>query len=72
MTRTRETIERIRAYALAKKMRPATLARAAGLHPNSLRRMHQGDWNPSAETLERLEATLSPDFDPDASVEVAA
>ena len=40
------------------------LARAAGLHPNSLRKLGQSDWNPTADTLVRLEKLLqrgSPD-----------
>ncbi|MDQ3246999.1 MAG: 3,4-dihydroxy-2-butanone-4-phosphate synthase [Pseudomonadota bacterium] len=36
----------------------AGLARAAGLHPNSLRKMGQADWNPTADTLTRLEKLL--------------
>src|SRR5690349_4576892 len=34
------------------------LARAAGLHPNSLRRLGESDWNPTAETLLKLERFL--------------
>jgi 3,4-dihydroxy 2-butanone 4-phosphate synthase/GTP cyclohydrolase II len=34
------------------------LARAAGLHANSLRRMDEADWNPTADTLAKLEAYL--------------
>jgi 3,4-dihydroxy 2-butanone 4-phosphate synthase/GTP cyclohydrolase II len=34
------------------------LARAAGLHPNSLRKLGQPDWNPTADTLGRLERLL--------------
>jgi len=34
------------------------LARAAGLHANSLRRLGESDWNPTAETLGKLEAYL--------------
>lgn len=34
------------------------LARAAGLHANSLRRLDEGDWNPTAETLGKLESYL--------------
>src|SRR4030095_6481792 len=36
----------------------AGLARAAGLHPNSLRKLGQPDWNPTAETLTRLEKLI--------------
>jgi 3,4-dihydroxy 2-butanone 4-phosphate synthase / GTP cyclohydrolase II len=34
------------------------LARAAGLHPNSLRKLGAPDWNPTADTLGRLEKLL--------------
>ena len=36
----------------------AGLARAAGLHPNSLRKLGAPDWNPTADTLGRLEKLL--------------
>jgi len=36
----------------------AGLARAAGLHPNSLRKLGSDDWNPTAETLKRLEKLI--------------
>src|SRR6476659_6543690 len=36
----------------------AGLARAAGLHPNSLRKLGQPDWNPTADTLVRLERLI--------------
>jgi 3,4-dihydroxy 2-butanone 4-phosphate synthase/GTP cyclohydrolase II len=34
------------------------LARAAGLHPNSLRKLGATDWNPTADTLGKLEKLL--------------
>lgn len=34
------------------------LARAAGLHANSLRRLGETDWNPTADTMAKLEAYL--------------
>ena len=34
------------------------LARAAGLHANSLRRLGESDWNPTADTLTKLEGYL--------------
>lgn len=37
----------------------AGLARAAGLHANSLRRLGEDDWNPTAETLGKLENWLA-------------
>ena len=35
------------------------LARAAGLHANSLRRLGEADWNPTADTLLKLERFLA-------------
>ncbi len=37
------------------------LARAVGLHPNSLRRLGEADWNPTADTLTKLERHLDGD-----------
>ncbi|MCH4150817.1 MAG: 3,4-dihydroxy-2-butanone-4-phosphate synthase [Sphingobium sp.] len=34
------------------------LARASGLHANSLRKLGEADWNPTADTLAKLEAYL--------------
>jgi 3,4-dihydroxy 2-butanone 4-phosphate synthase/GTP cyclohydrolase II len=34
------------------------LARAAGLHANSLRKLGDADWNPTADTLAKLETYL--------------
>ena len=39
----------------------AGLARAAGLHANSLRKLGEPDWNPTADTLGKLERYLSRD-----------
>lgn len=36
----------------------AALARAAGLHPNSLRKLGAAEWNPTADTLKRLEKLI--------------
>ncbi|HYD13495.1 MAG TPA: 3,4-dihydroxy-2-butanone-4-phosphate synthase [Allosphingosinicella sp.] len=41
------------------EMSRAGLARAAGLHPNSLRKLGDSDWNPTAETLLKLEKFLA-------------
>ncbi len=41
------------------KMSRSGLARAAGLHANSLRNVGEADWNPTAETLGKLEDYLS-------------
>ncbi len=51
-------IERIRARAHEIGISRAGLARACGLHPNSLRQMDSDGWNPTAETLGKLEAWL--------------
>src|SRR3569623_3656478 len=51
-------IERLTAIIDTGEVSRAALARAAGLHPNSLRKLGTSDWNPTAETLMRLEKLL--------------
>src|SRR5215210_6583674 len=51
-------IERLEAIIATGEVSRAGLARAAGLHPNSLRKVGQPDWNPTADTLTRLEKLI--------------
>ena len=51
-------IERLNAIIETGEVSRAGLARAAGLHPNSLRTLGQSDWNPTADTLGRLEKLI--------------
>src|SRR5437763_10909143 len=51
-------IERLSAIIETGEVSRAGLARAAGLHPNSLRKRGQPDWNPTADTLGRLEKLI--------------
>jgi 3,4-dihydroxy 2-butanone 4-phosphate synthase/GTP cyclohydrolase II len=51
-------IERLNAIIETGEISRAGLARAAGLHPNSLRKLGQSDWNPTADTLGRLEKLI--------------
>jgi 3,4-dihydroxy 2-butanone 4-phosphate synthase/GTP cyclohydrolase II len=51
-------IERLNAIVETGEVSRAGLARAAGLHPNSLRKLGQADWNPTADTLGRLEKLI--------------
>src|SRR5689334_12644491 len=51
-------IERLNAIIETGEVSRAGLARAAGLHPNSLRKLGQPDWNPTADTLVRLEKLI--------------
>src|SRR3954466_13043914 len=51
-------IERLSAIIDTGEISRAGLARAAGLHPNSLRKLGQSDWNPTADTLMRLEKLI--------------
>ena len=51
-------IERITSLVEAGEASRSGLARAAGLHPNSLRKLGSADWNPTADTLGRLEKLL--------------
>jgi 3,4-dihydroxy 2-butanone 4-phosphate synthase/GTP cyclohydrolase II len=52
-------IDRLCDLVAAGEMSRAGLARAAGLHPNSLRKLGDADWNPTADTLVKLEKFLA-------------
>jgi 3,4-dihydroxy 2-butanone 4-phosphate synthase/GTP cyclohydrolase II len=54
-------IERVSELVNAGDMSRSGLARAAGLHPNSLRKLGDPDWNPTADTLLKLEKFLASD-----------
>jgi len=51
-------MDRLNAIIETGEVSRAGLARAAGLHPNSLRKLGSSDWNPTADTLMRLEKLL--------------
>jgi 3,4-dihydroxy 2-butanone 4-phosphate synthase/GTP cyclohydrolase II len=51
-------IEQLNAIVATGEVSRAGLARAAGLHPNSLRKLGAADWNPTADTLSRLEKLI--------------
>src|SRR5438445_5603891 len=51
-------IERLEAIVATGEVSRSGLARAAGLHPNSLRKLGSSDWNPTADTLSRLEKLI--------------
>lgn len=52
-------IDRLHELVSNGEMSRAGLARAAGLHPNSLRKLGDSDWNPTADTLLKLEKFLA-------------
>src|SRR3954469_11492650 len=51
-------IEQLEAIVATGEVSRSGLARAAGLHPNSLRKLGADDWNPTADTLSRLEKLI--------------
>ena len=51
-------IDRLTALVDSGEASRSGLARAAGLHPNSLRKLGSPEWNPTADTLTRLERLL--------------
>jgi 3,4-dihydroxy 2-butanone 4-phosphate synthase/GTP cyclohydrolase II len=51
-------IDRLTEIVATGEVSRAGLARAAGLHPNSLRKLGSPDWNPTADTLGRLEKLI--------------
>ncbi len=58
-----ELIDRVHLLVTAGGMSRAGLARAAGLHANTLRDCTEPGWNPTAETLRKLETFLSDNAD---------
>jgi 3,4-dihydroxy 2-butanone 4-phosphate synthase/GTP cyclohydrolase II len=63
-------IDRIRRLVTEGGMSRSGLARAAGLHANTLREIDAPDWNPTAETLRKLEAVLFASDDGDVLVPI--
>ena len=64
MATIRQSIERVRAFARAQGWTKSRLARQAGMIDTTLRDFHRDDWNPTAETIRRLEAVIPEDFEP--------
>ena len=56
-------IERVRAIVSEGKLTKAGLARAAGLHANTLRDCTEAGWNPTSDTLGKLDRFLSDNDD---------
>jgi 3,4-dihydroxy 2-butanone 4-phosphate synthase/GTP cyclohydrolase II len=52
-------IDRLRDLVSSGGISRSGLARAAGLHANSLRTLEDSDWNPTADTLKKLETYLT-------------
>jgi 3,4-dihydroxy 2-butanone 4-phosphate synthase / GTP cyclohydrolase II len=53
-----QLIEKLRSLVTDGGLSRSGLARAAGLHANTLRDLDQPDWNPTADTLRKLESYL--------------
>ena len=52
-------IARLRDLVATGEESKAGMARAAGLHANSLRALDEADWNPTTDTLRKLESWLA-------------
>ncbi|MFA5988041.1 MAG: 3,4-dihydroxy-2-butanone-4-phosphate synthase [Sphingomonas sp.] len=63
-------IEKVRALVTQGGMSRSGLARAAGLHANTLRDLEATDWNPTADTLRKLETFLFANDDSPALVPI--
>jgi 3,4-dihydroxy 2-butanone 4-phosphate synthase / GTP cyclohydrolase II len=63
-------IEKLRGLVSDGGLSKSGLARAAGLHANTLRDLEQTDWNPTAETLKKLESYLFANDDSPALVPI--
>src|SRR6478672_5401987 len=53
-----DLIDRLSAVIATGEISRSGLARAAGLHPNSLRKLGSAEWNPTADTLGKLEKLI--------------
>jgi 3,4-dihydroxy 2-butanone 4-phosphate synthase / GTP cyclohydrolase II len=67
---TMQLIEKVRNLVVQGGMSKSGLARAAGLHANTLRDLEAVDWNPTAETLGKLERFLFTNDDSPALVPI--
>ena len=65
-----ELIEKLRGLVTEGGLSKSGLARAAGLHANTLRDLEELDWNPTAETLRKLESYLFENDDTPALVPI--
>jgi 3,4-dihydroxy 2-butanone 4-phosphate synthase / GTP cyclohydrolase II len=63
-------IEKLRAHVANGGVSRSGLARAAGLHANTLRDLDDAEWNPTAETLRKLEMYLAANDDRPALVPI--
>ncbi|HWK36056.1 3,4-dihydroxy-2-butanone-4-phosphate synthase [Sphingomonas sp.] len=54
-----QLIDRLRDLVQSGEVSRSGLARASGLHANSLRSLDEPDWNPTADTLRKLETFLA-------------
>ena len=54
-----QILDRIRDHLAETGLSRSGLAKAAGLHANTLRDLDDAGWNPTADTLKKLEAFLS-------------
>ena len=59
-----DVIRRIRAYAASQGWKKSRLAVEAGMVDTTLRDFDKADWNPTLETVRRLEAIIPNDFTP--------
>jgi 3,4-dihydroxy 2-butanone 4-phosphate synthase/GTP cyclohydrolase II len=59
-----QAVTRIRAFAAAQGWRKSRLAKEAGMQDTTLRNFDDPDWNPTLETVRRLEALIPADFEP--------
>lgn len=57
-------LDRIRAYATARKWTPGRLAVAAGLSRGTLSDLHDADWQPSTRIVMAIEAVIPEGWKP--------
>ncbi len=59
-----QTIERIRSFTALQGWKKGRLARVSGVQKTTLRHFNEPDWNPTKETIEKLERVIPEDWTP--------
>jgi hypothetical protein len=62
---TTAAVARIRAWAVTNNWSKSRYAKEAGLVDTTLRHFHDPSWNPTLQILEKLEAVIPRDWEPD-------
>lgn len=57
-----QSLARVRAYKRAKNLKNRQLAKLAKLHPNTITKLDDPNWQPELETVRKLESIVPANF----------